>query len=246
MINRSKYLVLFCILITINAFAIGPDVTRKTLELDEFQGIYVNSNYTVYLKQSNKQEVTVEVLSEIYSISEFKVENGILHINVKQKKEDPNASVWSKIDNIKIAPTMNVYISVRDINQLKVNGSGKIIGENSIASNNLDLGVSGSGAINIDVKGRMLNTKISGSGSMILKGYASNNIIDISGPGSLYAFDCEIENAQAALSGSGNCEINVSDELEAVVYGSGILKHKGQTKNVVKKVYGKGEVDRAY
>ncbi|MEQ8576586.1 MAG: DUF2807 domain-containing protein, partial [Fulvivirga sp.] len=105
--------------ITINALAVGQDVTRKTIELGEFQSIYVNSNYTVYLKQSNKQEVTVEVLSEIYSISEFKVENGILHINVKQKKEDPNASVWAKIDNIKIAPTMNVYISVRDINQLK-------------------------------------------------------------------------------------------------------------------------------
>lgn len=246
MINISKYILLFCMFITINALAVGQDVTRKTIELGEFQSIYVNSNYTVYLKQSNKQEVTVEVLSEIYSISEFKVENGILHINVKQKKEDPNASVWAKIDNIKIAPTMNVYISVRDINQLKVNGGGKIISENSIASNNLDLGVSGPGSIEIDVKGRMLTTKISGAGSIKLKGYASNNAIDISGSGSLNAFECEIQSAQAALSGSGNCNINVSDELDATVFGSGVLKHKGQTKNVVKKVYGKGEVDRAY
>ncbi len=239
-------MVLFCMIIAINSSAFGPDVTRKTLELAEFQSIYVNSNYTVFLKQSNKQEVTVEVLSEIFSISEFKVENGILHINIKQKKEDPNANVWTKIDNIKIAPTMNVYISVRDVNQLKVNGGGKIISENSIASNNLDLAVSGSGSINMDVKGRMINTKISGSGSITLKGYASNNTIDLSGSGSLNAFECEIQNAQVALSGSGNCDINISDELDATVYGSGILKHKGQTKNVVKKVYGKGEVDRAY
>ncbi len=49
------------------------------------QSIYVNSNYTVYLKQTNKQEVKVEALADIYSLTEIKVENGVLLINVEKK-----------------------------------------------------------------------------------------------------------------------------------------------------------------
>lgn len=244
-----KSIKILCILLLFSlnhVFAIGPDVTVKTIDLPAFSGIYVNSNYTVYLKQSNKQEVKVEALKEIFEISKFEVENGILHINVERKPKDPNASVWAKIDNIKIAPTMEVYISVRDISTLRINGNGKIITENSIASNTLDLAISGSGSMNLDIKGKEVKTSISGSGNITLKGYATSNDINMSGSGSLNAFECELTYATIDQSGSGTCEINVTEELEAKVYGSAVVKHKGSTKSVTKKVYGSGEIDRAY
>ncbi len=237
---------IFFLFVVSLAQAKGPDVTRKTLELSNFSSIYVNSNYTVYLKQTNKQEVTVEVLTEIYDISEFKVESGTLHINIQKKPKDPNATIWSKIDNFKISPTMNVYISVRDISTLKVNGGGKIISENSISSNNLDLAVNGSGSMELDIKGREIKTKLTGEGSLTLKGYGSTNEIVMGGSGSLNAFDCELTHAIVELSGSGTCELNVSDDLKATVYGDGSIKHKGATKTVTKKEYGRGEVARAY
>lgn len=236
------------VLLTINFVSLmaGPEITVKTLELPSFHSVYVNSAYTVYIKQTNKQEVKVEALTEIYEISEFKVEEGILHINIKRKPDSNNKSLWSKIDDIKISPTLNVKISMKDVKELRVNGTGKIIGENSIATPQLNLGVAGSGSLSLDVKGKEVNTKISGSGNVELKGYATDNDIDISGSGSLMAFSCEIESSTVLLSGGGSCEINVSDKLEATVYGSGSVKHKGSTKNVVKKEYGRGEVARAY
>ena len=85
---------------------VTAQMTKKVLELPEFKGIYVNSNYTVYLKQTNKQEVTVEALTEIFSVSEIKVENGILMVNVDRKPDSPNKSIWQKIDDIKLNPTM--------------------------------------------------------------------------------------------------------------------------------------------
>ena len=242
----KKFCVLVLILILTHSLSSIAQVTSKTLDLPSFRSIYVNSNYTVYLKQTNKQEVKVEALTEIFEVSEFKVENDVLHININRKKDVKNKSLWSKIDDIKIAPTLRVMISLRDVAELKVNGGGKIVSENSIASNDLKLGVTGSGSIEIDIKGREVDAEISGSGDMTLKGYASEADITLSGSGSLRAYNFELEKAEAKMSGSGLCEINVSDNLEAMVYGSGDMKHKGGTKNVVKKVYGNGSIDRAY
>jgi Putative auto-transporter adhesin, head GIN domain len=220
--------------------------TKKTLELPEFKSIYVNSNYTVYVKQTNKQEVTVEALTEIWELTTVKVENGVLMVNVERKPDSPNKSIWAKIDDIKVKPTMKIMVSVKNINELQVNGGGKIISENSIASDYMSLSVAGSGGIELDIKGNNLKTEISGSGNVTLKGYATTNDIVMSGSGTMNAFACELETAKVKMSGSGICELTASAILDAVVLGSGSVKHKGNTKNVSKKVYGPGTVDRAY
>src|SRR3989337_308601 len=123
----KKYMLLVLACASIVSMA---QTTKKVLELPEFKSIYVNSNYTVYLKQTNKQEVIVEALTEIFSATEIKVENGVLMINIERKPENPNKSLWAKIDDIKLNPTMKVFISMKNINELQVNGNGKIISEN--------------------------------------------------------------------------------------------------------------------
>ena len=233
------------ILLTIASFSFAQ-TTKKTLELPEFKSIYVNSNYIVYVKQTNKQEVTVEALTEIWDLTTIKVENGVLMVSVDRKPDSPNKSIWAKIDDIKVKPTMKLMVSVKNINELQVNGGGKIVSENSIASDYMNLSVSGSGGIELDVKGNNLKTEISGSGNITLKGYATTNDIVMSGSGSMNAFACELETVKIKMSGSGTCELSASASLDAVVLGSGTIKHKGNTKNVSKKVYGSGVVDRAY
>jgi hypothetical protein len=233
------------VLLSIASLSFGQN-TKKTLELPEFKGIYVNSNYTVYLKQTNKQEVNVEALAEIFQITDIKVDNGILMINVERKPENPNKSLLAKIDDIKLNPTMKLYVSMKNISDLQVNGGGKIISENSIAAENINLGIAGNGSLDLDLKGNTVKAEVTGSGNMILKGYATSLDAMLGGSGSLTAFNCPFETAKIKLSGSGNGELSVSTLLEATVMGSGNLKHKGNTKNVSKKIYGSGTVERAY
>ena len=245
-INFLFVLVLFTLVLLSVASLALAQTTTKTLELSEFQSIYVNSNYTVYVKQNNKQEVKVEALTEIYSLTEIKVENGILMINVERKPDNPNKSIWAKIDDIKLNPTMKVYVSMKNVNELMVNGGGKIISDNSIASDNLTLGVAGAGSLNLDIKGKTIKTELSGSGNITLKGYASINDILISGSGTMNAFGLELETAKIKMTGSGLAEINVTTSLDAATVGSGVVKHKGNTKTVNKKQLGAGVVERAY
>ena len=221
-------------------------VTKKTIEVPEFKSIYVNSNYSVYLKQTNKQEVVVEALTEIFSATEVKVENGILMINIERKPESPNKSLWAKIDDIKLNPTMKVYISMKNINELQVNGNGKIISENSISADNLLLSVAGNGSMDLDIKGNTVKAEVTGNGNMNLRGYASNIDALVSGPGTFNGFNCPLDNAKVKVSGSGICQLNVTQTMDALVLGNGQVKHKGNTKNTTKKVYGSGAVERAF
>ena len=221
-------------------------VTKKSIELSEFRSIYNNSNYTVYIKQTNKQDVSVEALTEIYELTNIFVENGILMINVERKPENASKSIWAKIDDIKVNPTMKLYVSLKTINDLQVNGGGKIIAENSLAANNLNLGMNGSGSMDLDVKGDFIRAEVSGSGKIAIKGYATNFAGQMAGSGSINAFNCPVEKATIRMTGSGLAELNVTDTIEATVTGSGSVKHKGNTKQATRKVYGSGTVDRAY
>jgi Putative auto-transporter adhesin, head GIN domain len=240
--TKIAFLLAFAVISNL-AFA---QTTKKVLELPEFKSIYVNSNYTVYLKQTNKQEVTIEALTEIFSVTEVKVENGILMVNVDRKPDNANKSLWAKIDDIKLNPTMKLYVSVKSINDLQVNGGGKIISENSIATDYVTLGVSGNGSMDVDLKGNTIKAEVSGSGTMTLRGYASSIDALVSGSGTINGFNCALETAKVKVSGSGSCQLNVANNLDALVLGSGVVKHKGNTKSAQKKIYGSGTVDRAY
>lgn len=237
---------LFILIACLSSVISMAQVTKKTIELPEFKSIYVNSNYTVYLKQTNKQEVIVEALTEIYSLTTISVEAGVLMINVERKPDNPNKSVWGKIDDIKLNPTMKIYVSVKNLNELQVNGGGKIISENSLAASPLLLSVSGNGSMDLDIKGDNVKAEVSGSGKISLRGYASTIDAVLSGSGNLNAFSCPLDNAKVKVTGSGVCELNVTTTIEAVVLGSGTVKHKGNTKNATKKIYGSGAIERAY
>ncbi len=245
-INVLFFLIVLSLLLLSAASIAFSQTTKKTLELPDFKSIYVNSNYTVMLKQTNKQEVVVEALTEIFEVSDIKVDNGVLMVNVERKPDSPNKSIWAKIDDIKVNPMMKIYISMKNVTELQVNGGGKIISENSIASDFITLGVSGNGTLDVDIKGNTVKAEVSGSGTLILRGYATSLDAVVSGTGNFKAFDCPIENAKAKLTGNGSCELNVSTSLEAYVHGSGSIKHKGNTKTLTRKVYGTGSVDRVY
>lgn len=245
-LNLILVLIIVSLLLLSAASIAFAQPVKKTFEVPDFKSVYVNSNYTVYLKQTNKNEVNVEADPDIMALTKIFVEDGILMINVERKPDNPNKSLWSKIDDIKLRPAMKVMVSMKNINDLEVNGGGKIISENSLASDLLNLSVSGSGSIDLDIKGNMVKTNVSGSGNVALKGYATRNEINMSGSGNMNAFTCELETAKVKVSGSGNCELSATNNLEAMVLGNGSVKHKGNTKEVNKKVYGSGSVERAY
>jgi hypothetical protein len=243
MMKKSNFIlgILFLLIST----SISAQVNNyNVMNIVDFHSISVNSAYTVYVKQSNKEEVRVEAEKEIYDLTEITVKEGVLHINIKRDDSKSSKSIWQKIDNIKLLPTLKVYVSIKDVESLSVNGNGKLITENSIASDKLSLLVAGTGSMEVDIKSESIDAKLSGPGSLTIKGYANKMDIENSGAGSIDAYDFEVQNANANLYGLGSMKINVSDKLDAKIYGSGNMLVKGATKEIVKKEYGAGLVER--
>lgn len=220
-------------------------IIKKDIEIvDDFHTINLNARYTVYLKQSNETKIEVRALKEVLDISTFKIADGELNINIK--RDEKNKSIWEQIDDIKIAPKLDVFISMQNVHNLNVNGNGKLITENSISSKDLTLTNSGSGILEADIKGGILTIKNSGSGLIKLSGYADSADISLSGYGKIEAYKLDLKTAKASLTGSGDMELNVKDQLDAKVYGGGKILFKGNTKMVTRKEHGLGKVERTY
>lgn len=244
MIMKKSIFILGILVLFISTSLLAQVNNYDVMNIVDYHSISVNSAYTVYVKQSNKEEVRVEATKEVYDLTEITVEDGVLHINIKKDESQASKSIWQKIDNIKLLPTMNVYVSIKDVQELSVNGNGKLITENSIAADNLYLQVAGTGSMEVDLKTKTLEAKLAGPGNLTIKGYTNNLVLDNSGAGGIDAYEYEAQIANAKLYGLGSIKMNVSEKLDAKIYGSGNIFVRGATKEIIKKEYGAGEVER--
>lgn len=205
----------------------GP-VVKKTLKLSAFEGISLGISGNVYLKQGPVQSVEVESQQNIIDNLMTDIEDNVWKIRFEK--------------NVRGYEKLNIYITIPNLTTARISGSGDIIGKTPFTlSGDAKLGISGSGAILLDLKGDAIDAAISGSGDIELKGTANALKVQISGSGDVNAFEMAAKKASIAISGSGDAMIHVTEILDAAVSGSGDITYKGQPK-VKAKISGSGEV----
>lgn len=122
-----------------------------------------------------------------------------------------------------------------------VSGSGDITVRGKC--DNFDSNVSGSG--NIKLAMAIRNTAefgLSGSGKVEASGTADVFKTSISGSGKVLAADLEVNRCEIRISGSGDVEVNVKNELDANIAGSGSVSYKGNPSKVNSHASGSGKL----
>jgi len=117
------------------------------------------------------------------------------------------------------------------IEELSVQGSGNIFSDSEIESYRMELNVAGSGDIQLaELNCELLEVNISGSGDIVLSnnGQTRETKVNIAGSGDLKAYQFKTEAAFIRIAGSGNCDLYVTDYLNARILGSGSLAYKGE------------------
>jgi hypothetical protein len=193
---------------------------RETRKVSGFTGISLSISANIYLTQAAEFKVEIEGDADYLEKIETVVEGDILKI-----KTDNHFDFSFRDKKVK------VYISMPLINSLKVSGSGDILAQTAIKTENLNIKISGSGNVkieNLSVKG--LDTDISGSGDLYFAGtdVAESASYSVSGSGDIDSQNLQCKKVEIRVSGSGGAKVWAVDELNARVSGSGDVYYKGR------------------
>jgi hypothetical protein len=178
-------------------------------------------NITVYVTMPNIEAVSVAGSGDLFCEEKINVNN--LELSVS----------GSGSMRLAFAASGNVEGDVSGSGDMDLKGS----------CNNFDSDVSGSGKVYVSTTIKeSADFGVSGSGRIQAQGTARNVKASISGSGRISAGDLATESCVIRISGSGDMEINVKDELDATISGSGNVTYTGDPKRVNSHASGSGNV----
>ncbi len=204
------------------------NVVNDTRSVDSFNSIDIRGYGALFLSQGPQQPLRIEAEDNILKVLTIRVESGKLVIG-----SDVCISATKPI---------RIYATAKDILSLEVSGSGTITGGNMIKADSLDLKLSGSGSMDLNLKAKTLRTEIPGSGTILLMGSADDQTADISGSGKIASYDLATKRSEITISGSGVVEANVSDEIDSRISGSGAVYYLGHPERISEDISGSGVV----
>jgi hypothetical protein len=236
LIMKFLYLLLFCSITfsfshcTKVIKGSGHYITEER-RVPVFSGVESFGGFEVFVVHSNTPGVRITAEDNIIDELETSVVNNILKIKFKKHLNVRHGDI-------------TVTVSTKELNHLSLGGSGDIKAQGTWASDDFSINLSGSGDILASVQSNFVNAKLSGSGDITLNGTSNRLQYALSGSGNIRAYSLQTEEAIVSVNGSGNCEVNVSEKLNARISGSGKIYYKGDPEEVVQHVSGSGKVIR--
>lgn len=208
-------LVGLCSILLISGFTFPDRAAEDYRVLKEFTGIGISISADVFYSTGNIHEIRIEGKDKDVEDLITEVKDGFLQL---------------KYENWKIKRTkLTIYVTSKELDGVKMSGSGHFLAEEPHSSEEMDLAMSGSGGIRFTkLNAEEVDVKISGSGSISLeKGSAEELDVKLSGSGKLNAEEFVVSEFSAAISGSGGIKITCNEELDAKISGSGKVHYHG-------------------
>lgn len=204
------------------------NVTSDTRIVQWFDQIKSMGDYHVIVIQDSISKVVVEAESNLQPYIETEVNDHQLVIKTHEHRN---------IDN---NYPIKIYVYTPDVTSIDLSGSGKIESD-SISSGTMNIELSGSGDMDLNIFCSNLDTKVSGSGDITLAGTSTQSDHKISGSGKIHAYSMITTSCFADISGSGCMYINVTDFLDVNISGSGKVYYQGNP-SVSTHITGSGSV----
>ncbi len=191
-----------------------PLADRETRTVGAFTEVNLGGSSRVVFRQGSPQRVEVEGSPEALALFETTVSDSQLRLSFRQNLRGALSS--------KDYGPVTVYVTAPTVHALRVSGSGRLQVEGDLNTDNLALGVSGSGRLLVPrLTATALETTVSGSGQAEAGGTCPRHAVRISGSGQVKARNLKSEACQVRVSGSGNAYLYASQSVDAQLSGSG-------------------------
>jgi hypothetical protein len=186
-------------------------------------GSYDDEKITVYVTVKNLDAISVSGSGTLIAETPFTTENMDLNVS------------GSGDLKIHVEATGNIEANVSGSGDIELRGKCK----------NMESDVSGSGKVDMTITiADLADYHISGSGKIVAKGTSNVVKTTVSGSGKVLAAELEANRCDIRISGSGDVEINVKNEIEANISGSGTVSYKGNPAKVNSHASGSGNVKK--
>lgn len=191
-------------------------------DISKFNQITISGIGVLHMKPGEKEELTIEAEDNIMPMIETKVESGHLYLGLK--------------NNIAISVNKGIqyYLTITDIKAIKLNGAANLEINEKIKLEELKLVLNGVGNANILIDVKNFISNIAGYSKLKAKGYAKNQTINIRGSvygsGNVNAAELLGKNATVNIYGSGSAAMNVADNLDINILGTGNVSYLGNPK----------------
>jgi hypothetical protein len=189
------------------------DVITRERDIPEFNGISVSAGIDVYITQAGEENVKVATDENLLDVVKTEVKDGILKIYASK--------------NIRRAASKKVYVDYVNLNKIKVSSAGDLKGENTLNTDNLEIGLSSAGDLKLDVIAQKIYIDISSSGNGNLSGKTDYLKASLSSAGDLNAFDLEARVGDISVSSAGDARVFITEEASFSCSSAGDIVYRG-------------------
>lgn len=217
----------------------GP-IVERTFELESFTGVELDGSFDVSINQSATQTVVAVGHENILDKLQMNVVDGMLYIKLEQGSYinyelEVKISI-SDLEQARLLGSGDIRIGTfanLDNLKVKLDGSGdiKTVDESVIeTTGETSIILDGSGDIDLRLKSQEVSAELEGSGDIDLEGFTEELKVVLDGSGDIKAYDLESMNCEATLDGSGSIRIHATKLLKATLDGSGDITYEGEPK----------------
>lgn len=208
------------------------DVLTEVRNATDFSGVDASVSGEVHITQGDTFSVTVKAEENLLPYLKTQVESdGALHVYFSRPVRD--------VDHLEVEITMP------ELKNIQLSGSGQVHTHGNFSGGTLNLGVSGSGEVDLDdFDYKYVAANVSGSGKIQVAGAGAEELdANLSGSGTIEAVQFPVKTAEVYVSGSGTIRLEASEKLIAHVSGSGHVRYEGNPV-VEKHISGSGSVTK--
>lgn len=204
-------------------------VETRNEDIGKFTRLVINGNFNVFLEQTQKPTLRLEMDENLLDITKVTEEGKTLRIETKI--------------NILQAREKNIFIGIQDLEKLDLGGAIKITADSTLHFSNL--GILASGAVRLDftIEGQQLKLDLAGASECDLRGKVDELRMQLSGAGDFDAYDLIARDVEIDMSGAGSSRVYATEKLDVSISGAGSVKYRGEPE-LHKQISGLGSLRR--
>ena len=209
----------------------AQDKMEKSYQVNNFSSIFLKGPYSVNLRQSDNNALTIKASEKYIELIEVSSDGGELRIEMDEKR-------FKKPWNIE------VYINFKELSKLRIEGAVDLQSDNSIKTDNLKLEFEGAGNVELDIEVSKVIAEISGVGNFEITGNTEYHKVSFDGIGNYDAQNLHSKFTLVESNGIGSVSVHASDKLKGEASGIGSIDYFGDPDDVDLDASGLGSVNR--